>query len=94
LTQRKKRKPVRARCIRSYERIAQQSHGVCPFCHSLIEAGDEYEGSVWVNGAELWVVKQHLFCELWDSKWYRWYREENVEIIELMEKDFDLPMAA
>jgi len=67
LARRKKRKAGRARCIRSYTRIANQHHGMCPFCHDDIEAGDEYEGNVYVNGAELWVVKQHMFCEPWDG---------------------------
>ena len=91
---RKKRKAGRARCIRSYVRIARENHGVCPFCHEPIEPGEEYEGSVWVNGAELWVNKEHMFCEPWDDGWLK---EEDIESKIGFEEEFEeyeLPMAA
>ena len=67
MARKKKRKPGRARCIRSYVRIAHQGHGECSFCLDEIEPGQDYEGTVWVNGVDFWVKKVHLFCEPWDD---------------------------
>lgn len=72
----RQRKAQRARCIRSYRRIACQNHGECPFCREQINAGDEYEGSVYINGIKLWVVKEHSFCLPWDEDEIRKLDEE------------------
>ena len=84
----KRRKLQRARCIRSYRRIAYIHHGVCEVCQQHIHPGEEYEGSVWVNGARLWVKKEHAFCVPWD--WDHYHEEfEDEEMEDLNEERYD-----
>lgn len=82
MPRKKRRKTSNARCIRTYQRIANQNHGECPFCRHDIEAGDEYEGSVYVNGARLWVVKEHTYCLPWDVDEYRNYDHDEISASE------------
>ena len=78
----RRKKRHKARCIREYRRIAQQNHGWCRMCHGEIEAGDEYVGFVYVNGRELWVSKEHMYCLPWDVDEYREYDEDKTSVEE------------
>ncbi|MEK9158260.1 MAG: hypothetical protein AAB638_03735 [Patescibacteria group bacterium] len=92
MSRKKRQKRHRARCLRTYRRVAHQSHGTCEFCREEINAGDEYEGAVYTNGREFWVKKEHIYCLPWDhDETYRHYEEiANQEESEAS----DLPKAA
>ncbi len=59
---------TKARCLRTFVRVARCDHGICQQCQKPIHAGEEYEGWVMVYDRRLWVTKIHRVCEFDDPE--------------------------
>ncbi len=59
-------KPMRARVLRNYVRLAHREQGSCWVCNQLIMGGDEYEAwvTIWTEPGRrcFYVRKEHLDC--------------------------------
>lgn len=62
------------RLLREYRRVAHIDHGPCPMCNRHIQAGEEYDGYVYLTEAGIKVSKWHTFCP--DDFWREMEEEE------------------